>query len=375
MKYTYSEMQTYFASRRGYNAFSDMDTKDQTQSKILINLVLERIWFAKQWGFSGDRFQMTFVPSLSGTVTGTAGEHEVTVGSALNESYEGIKLEGQYILIDSRLYKILRRRTSTVLSLDGPLQSTVSAATFKLYFLDYPLPPWVAGVRSIKRNEEDVTFLPEFVSEIDNTEGESDFAHLAGSTQSAFKSNGTVTMTLNSQEVLHSASAEVTQQHVGKAFLLKKSSAYEFYKIIDVDTANNKWIIDRPYLGATEASLTYEIEPRGTQVIRFKPFPTSRELVEIKYTYAPTKLVNDNDRTLLPTDNPMMAGIEVVATQIESVGEGNINEILFKDKKFNQALKSLNFRGSSMQNRMYTQQEVTRLRRWPRNTNPWNQGG
>lgn len=373
MKYTFSEMKEYFASRRGFNAFSDMKTKDQTQSKILINLVLEQIWFAKQWGFSGDSFQLGLVPSISGTVSGTAGEHEITLGAAINESYSGIKVRGQYILIDSRLYKILRRRSSTVLSLDAPLQSTVSSVAYKIYFLDYPLPPWVGGIRSIKRNVEDVTFLPEFLTEIDNTEGDVDFACLAGITKEHFYSSGTVTMTENSDEVAHSGTG-VSKEHVGKAFLLKKSGAYQYYRIIDVDTSNNKWIIDRLYKGSTEASLAFEIEPRGAQLIKFKSYPTSRELVEIKYTYAPHKLVNDDDRSLLPTDNPIMAGIEVVATQIESVGEGNINEVLFKNKRFKESLKSLNFRGTAMQNRLHSLQEATRLRRWPRNTNPWNRG-
>jgi hypothetical protein len=372
MKYTYSEFQEYFASRRGFKTFASMKSHEQTRAKIMINQVLEEIWYAKQYGFNGDRMQLSFVPALSGTVTGTGGEHAVTLGAAITESYEGIKVRGQYILIDSRLYKIIEFRSTTVVILDAPLKSTVSGAAYKIYFLDYPLPPWVGGIRSIKRNTEDVTFLNEYITELDNTEGDSDFAHLAGVSSEAFYESGTVSVTQNSTTVTHSGTGAV-DAHVGKAILIKQSNAYQWFKIVDV-TANNEWIIDRPWKAANATTLAFEIEPRGTQLVRFKSFPTDRELVEIKFTTTAPKLVADDDVTLLPTDIPMMAGIEVAATQIEAVGEGNINEILFKDKKFKKSLKALNFRGTPMQNRMYNMQEVVRLRRFPRNTNPWNRG-
>lgn len=371
MKYTFSELQDYFAQRRGFNDYDAMKAKDQNAADILINLILDRIWYHKQWGFNGDRMQFSFVPPLSGTVTGTAGEHEVTLGTAINTSYEGLKIRGQYILINSRLYKIIRQRSTTVLSLDSVLQSTVSGIVYTIYFLDYPLYPWIGAIRGIKRNTDDVTFLPEYMTEIDNTVGNADFAHLAGMSDEAFFSDGTISVTAGSAEFAHSATG-VSKEHVGKALLLKKAGAYAYYKIVDVDTVNNKWIVDRNYSGSTETTLAFEIQPRGSMLLRFKSYPSIRELVEIKYTVAPDKLVNDDDVTLLPSDIPMIAGIEVVATQWESVGEGNINEVLFKDKKFKESLKSLNFRGSSLQTRMYSAAEAMRLRRWPRGTNPWN---
>jgi hypothetical protein len=376
MKHTYEELQDYYAFRRGFRAFSEMDTKDQTAAKMLINLVYDQIWYKKQWSFSGDRYQLSFVPPLTGTVTGTAGEHEITLGAAINESYSGVKIRGQFILINDRLYQIMRRRSSTVLSIDSPLQSTIAAGTpYTIYFLDYALPPGIGYVRSIKRKDEDVAFYTEFMSELDNGEGaDQDYAHLAGLSKEAYLSAGTVTATQNSSELLYSVGSGVSKDHVGKWLLLKKADAYTWYRIVDVDTVGNKWIIDRDYIGTTEASLTFEIEPKGTQLIRFRPFPTTRELVEIKYTFAPIKLIHASDLTFLPSDSPMLAGIDVVATKWEAVGEGNINEVLFSDKKFADSLKILNVRGGNSQNRMYTLHEVNRLRRWPRNTNPWNQG-
>jgi hypothetical protein len=158
---------------------------------------------------------------------------------------------------------------------------------------------------------------------------------------------------------------------VGMALLEKTN--YQIFHILSVDTGAGTAVLDRTNNGSAISGASYAINPMGTPLYGLKAFPNARHLVEVNYTFAPPKLVQDNDLTLLPTDTPMLAGIDVIVTKWETVGErGFINEVLYQDKKFIQQMeKVLRFRGTGMTQRMYTLQEFQN-RRYPRQSNPWN---
>ncbi len=372
MKSQFSEFKQYYAAKRGFSAFSALPAEVKVAAPQQINALYEQIWYAKQWGFSGKTEQLSFVPSQSVMVSGTAGERVVTFGASVAATIGGLQVEGQYLSVGTRLYRLQYRRSATVWAIEAPLASTLSSASGTILFAFYPMPYDFGAVRFIKSNGEDIRFLPEVLTEIDHSEGTPDFAHLAEATTVDLKNNGTVTVADNSRNATLSEAGEVTIDHIGKSFLLKEANNMQYFKVVDVVTASDIWVLDRPYRGDATSGVSYALEPRGTQRIGFKPVPTARKLVELKYTLAPNKLVGDEDMTLLPTDSPMYAGIDVIATQWEAVGEGNINEVLFNDKKFVKSLKVLNFRGTPLQNRLYDLGSVSKLRRQARDTNPWN---
>lgn len=370
MKYTFGEFKEYFANRRGFATFADMKTELQRSSMKDINTLLERVWYHKQWGFSGKTKQLTLVPAVSNTASGTAGEAVVTLGTAISTSYEGVPVAGQLLQVGSRSYVIRYVRSTTVVVLDTPLAETLSSTAVQIVFPYYCLPYDVGSIRFINRGNDDLLFLPEQMTATDHATGEPDFAFNAGQNTEDFLSSGSVSLTNGSREALYSSTVSV--QHIGMAIQLKVSNNYQWYTVVDAQTTGNKWILDRSFTGTSGSGISYALNPRGIQRIGFKSFPITREVVEVAYTKAPNKLVNDADQTELPDDSPMIAGIEALATLWESVGEGNINDAIFKDKKFLNSLKTLNFRGVSLQNKLYTQEEVMRLRRFPRNSNPWN---
>lgn len=374
MRYSFLEAKNFYASRRGFDSFANMTPQLKNSATIQINQIYDYLWYFKQWGFTGDTFRITFVPSITNTVSGTAGERVITFGTAVNESYSGVKVIGNYVLIAQRLYKLIRRRSSTVWTIDSPLLSDISGATVAIYFIEYPLPYNIGAIRSVKRGLDDIAYIPEYLTEINNQEGIPDYAYNAGQLEEDFLNSGTLTVADGSNQMIYTDTVSVN--HIGMSLLLKESTKFQFYRVIDVDTTGgagtNKFIVDRAYQGSATSAVSFILNPKGLQKIGFKDFPTTRELVEIKYTIAPNKLIDDDDMTQLPDDSPLMAGIEVVAEKWEAVGSNNMNAVVFQDKKFKEALRVLNWRATPLQNKIYTIQEVNRIRRYPRQSNPWN---
>lgn len=373
MKYTFGEFREHFAVKRGFASYSKMSTVQQRFADRLINEVIDAAWFHKQWNFSGTSFRFTTIPTVSGIVSsGTAGEREVTLSSAISTSYDGVKVAGQLILLGSRLYKIRRLRSTTVLILDAPLKSSLSSGdSYKIYFAYYPLLWDVGAIRSLKLGaDQDLTYVPEYVSQLDNSEGTPEEALHGDPLVEDFLNSGTVTATDGSNELTYSSSVSI--DHVGHSLLLKESNAFQWFTIIDVDTTINKFILDRPYNGSGGAGLSFAIDPRGLNTLMLKPYPISREVVTVHYTRVHPKLSDADDETLFPDDTPILVGVEAVATLWEAAGQEGTNEVLFRDTRFVNSLKALSWRGRSFQARVYSLPEVRRLRNWPRNTNPWN---
>lgn len=371
--YTFGELKEQYAAKRGMDSFASIKpTAVSRAATAQINSLRNLIWYWKGgWGFNRRTFQLTFVPAISNTITGTAGERVITFGTAVNASYSGILTTGQFVMINSRMYRLMRRRSSTVFTIDSPLTESPSGASCKIYFVEYPCPHDFGAIRKVKRGNDPIDVVPEDMTPQDNNEGESDFTYNAGRIEEDFLNSGTVNVTGSSNEFAYSGTVSV--DHIGMSLLLKKSNAYQWFKVIDVDTDNDKWIVDRLYTGSTETGLSFALNPRGLQKIGFKQLPTAREVVEIPYTFAPDKMINDTDVTQLPDDTPMLAGIEVLGTKWETVGErGFINEVMYQDKKFVQSMKVLNLRGTPLQRRMFGMQDLKHMRHYPRNSNPWN---
>lgn len=374
MKYPYSEFKEFYANKRGFADFSDLKTQDQRSAERQINMVLEEIWYAKQYGFTSRKFIQSFVPAVVTTATATAGEATITFADSVDATYNGVLTVGQKLSVGNREFRLAYRRSGTVWAVNGRFPSTIAAGTSaKIIFDRYPLPLDVGGVRFVTYTglDEPLPYVPEYLTDIQNTEGTPDVAYNAGITEQDFLASGTVNVDQDSRIAEYSGT--VSDEHIGMWLVLKVTNKMRLYKIVDIDTATDDWILDRPYTGSDADAVSLVLNPRGMQMIGFKPLPTDRELFEVVYSFAPYKLVEDSDLTQFPTDTPMLAGVEAVALAWERLAEGaSINEVLFKDKKFKQSMKALSFRATPMQWRMFSMNEVFRLRNFPRNTNPWN---
>jgi hypothetical protein len=376
MKYSFGELREHFAIKRGYRAYTDMSTAERRQADRMINQIIDAAWYYKQWGFSGDRFQVTFEPSIAGScATSTVGQRVVNLTTAVNESYNGIKVQGQLLMLGNKPYRILRWVSSTKLIIEAPLASALTSAdTFVLYFLYYPMPYDCGVIRSVVRANEDIGFINEYLTPIDNSEGTPDYAYNAGRLEEDFLNSGTLTLTDNSANAVYTGTVSVV--HIGMSMLIKENNNYQWFKVIDVETTGgagtNYFILDRKYQGTGGASISFALNPKGLLLIGFKDFPVIRDVVDVKYTFTHPKMTDDADETLFPDDSPLIVGIESVAVKWEATGEANINEVLYQDKKFKEALRAYNFRGQSLQMRMHSLQELSKFRRFPRMTNPWN---
>ena len=330
MKYPFSDIKAYYAAKRGMATFASMETYLQTAAIIQLNTLYNLIWYSKQYGFSGAKFQLTLVPPVTNTVSGTLGENILTFGTAVSASYYGTLTVGQYVQINNRMYRLLYRRSSTIFTVDRPLAETVSGVGCIIYFANYACPYNVGAIRYISFGlGEYLPYVPEYMTPFDQVAGTPNFAYNAGRSTVAFLDSGTVTTVNGSQNLVYSGT--VTIAAIGKNLLLKVSSGFEYFKVIDVVTAGgvgvNYYVVDRPFTGTGASSLSFILDPVGTQLIGFKEFPAAIDTAEVAFTFAPNKLLYNNDLTLLPDDNPMMVGIEVIATKWETVGEGNINSV------------------------------------------------
>lgn len=373
MKYPLSDLEALYAAKRGYQAFTDMKTYEQTAAIAQINNVYSEIWFSKQRGFSKREYQGTFVPARTVTVTGTAGEQTVTFAESTAASYSGVPTVGQRLVIGNREYRLTYRRSATVWAIDGRLPSALSSDTGKIIFDRYPVPLDVAQIRYVELSGQDdpLPFLDEYLTEIQGVEGTPDVVYDAGVTEQDFLTSGSVNVDQNSRVAEYSGT--VDEQHIGMSLVLKVSSAWQIFKVVDIDTATDDWILDRPYEGDDADSVSFALNPAGMHMIAFKPLPTDRETFRVVYTKSPTKLIDDNDTSELPDDTPLMKGVEAVAVAWEKLDSGAaVNEVLYQDKKFKEYLKQLNRRGMSWNMKMRSMEEVTRLRHFPRNTNIWN---
>ncbi len=380
MKYPVADLKAYYASKRGFTTWASMAADQQVAGLNQMNQLYDLIWYWKGgWGFNGSKQQLSLIAPLGNTVSGTVGERVITFGTAVNASYYGISLVGQYVSIGGRLFRLAYRRSSTVYTLDAPLLATASAAACTIYFVRYPLSYRIGAIRNAKRNQDTLDYVPEVMTPADFTSGTPDFAYNAGRLEQDFLSSGTLTVSsTNPNRFVYTGTVSV--DHIGMTLLVKKSGAYQYFTVIDVETTGgagtNYFIVDRDYTGANEASLTFALNPAGLQMIGFKDLPSATELIELSFTFAPNKLINDADLTQLPDDTPMLAGIEVLGTKWETVGErGFINEVMFQDKKFKESLKVLNLRGTPLQNRLFSMLDMKNMTRFARNSNPWNTRG
>ena len=371
MKYTFSELQTYFASKLGFDAFSKLPTHTKNHFKIKLNELLNWVWYHKQWSFSGERTQFTTVPPYStGTVSGTAGEYTLTGGSTSWPTHvNGVPLKGQLILLGAKLYKIRARISTTKIILEAPLADTLSSSTYKIYFAFYPMRQDIGAVRQYwVDNSDPLEWRPEGMLEQEVREGTPEVLFNAGQATEEFLS-GTGTFTNDSKTVSSVSGITIEDALIGKSITPLTSN--NAYYIVDVNSGASTLTLDRTFKESTATGATFLIDPKGTPIFGVKPYPTLRHLIQVAYTFQPTKLIGDNDLSGLPNDVPLLAGIEVMGTKWETVGErGFINEVIYQDKKFKESLKVLNFRGTPMASRFYTPGEKFSSRE--KGSNPWN---
>lgn len=373
MKYVLSSLRDYYAQRKGLADYSNgLDTKGKALCDIAINEVYNTVWYAKQWGFSGRDMAFTTVPTSSvGTVSCSAGEHILTVsGGTVSSPVNGLPLRGAYLYVGSKLYRIMDYTSSTYV-LENPLTADVaSGTTYKIYFIKYPVRWDIGAIRKVTLDDTKVLeVVTEQLNEAEVSEGEPDVIYVSGQSDAEFDT-GTGTLTLGSNEVTAVSGVTLTDSSlIGKTLI--KQGEFDPYIIIGVNSASTKLILNRPYGGTTASGATIIINPIGTPLFALKPYPTSRQVVRIHYTFQPPVLRASNDLTLLPNDVPILVGLDVMTTKWETVGEkGFVNEVLFQDKKFMASLKLLNFRGTSTRQRLHTANESAQT--ILRNSNPWN---
>lgn len=374
MKDVYLKFKTYYANQKKADSWDSLSSSEQTEGEILINLLRDEIWFHKPWGFCGRKQNLTFVaPYTTGTIEGTGGKHVIDgTSTAWPTHVEGIPLRNQFILIGSKLYKIMDRISTTKLILDSPLVADIAAGSaYTIYFLEYPLRWDVGAIRDVIRDTDPITGRPESIIIPTNTEGESDVWYPAGQSEEAFET-GTGTFTNGSRTVSSVGTITPADHHIGMA--VTPESVWDVYYIVDFDAGSSTFTLDRAYSGATLTAQNLILNPVGTPLIGFRDYPGSREIVRILYTKEPSKMRGDYDLSGLPNDVPLYRAIKVVVTQWDAVGErGYINEVLFQDKKFVASLKLLQMRGTPSNLRMYTLHDLhSKFRRY-RDTNPWNQ--
>ena len=373
---TYAQLQTYLAARKGFDSFSRLDAAQQTVAKDMLNLLRDTIWYHKQWGFAGRDLQFTTVPPYaSGTVSGTAGDNTLTGSSTSWPSHaNGVPLVGQLLVINDKAYIIRKIVSTSSLRIVGQLTETVAAGSaYAIYFVKYPTRRDIGAFRSVVRDVTPIEFRPGEISPLDNEVGEPLFLFAEGQTEVDYES-GTGTFTLGSDEVTSVSGVTLTDNNlIGKSIMIASDPVP--YYIIDVDSATSKIYLDRTFKGATVSGGTFTVDPVGTPVIGVRPYPTSRNLIRVKYTKEVPQMVGDNDLTGLPNDVPMLTGIDVITTKWETVGErGFINEVLFQDKKFIDSMKVLNTRGTPLQTRLYSMYD-RQIQGGKIRTNPWNSFG
>lgn len=367
MKLTYAELQTYYANQKRAKAWTDLSESEQSEGEFLINLIRDEIWFHNQWVFCGRKQNFTLVgPYATGTVSGTAGEHTLTGdNTAWPTHVEGVPVKGQFILLGSKLYKILDRISTTKLILDGKLVATLSAGTtYAIYFLEYPLRWDVGAIRDVLKDIDSLTPRPEQMIPTDNAVGEAEIWYPAGQTEEAF-ATGTGTFTQNSRTVSSVGTVVPADCHIGMA--ITPESVFDIYYI--VDKGIDSYTLDRAYTGDTLAGTNLIINPVGTPLIGFRSMPNTRDIVKVVYTKEPPRMRGNYDHSGLPTDVPLLRGIKVVVTEWQNVGEGNINEVLFQDKKFMQSLRLLQMRGGSSKLKLYSIYDLHNKQRRYRDSN------
>lgn len=375
MKKTFSELQTYFANRRGFDAFSKMEPHEQNVAKDMLNTLRDVVWFHKQWAFTERNLQFTTVSAYTtGTISGSAGEHTVTGdGTAWPNVINGVQLRSQYMRVNGILYRILRRTSTTKIVLEAGLKEDIAAGTaYSIHFIEYPVRQDVAGIRDAKIDIEPLEIRPKnMVIPIDTDIGFPEIIYPAGQTEVDF-ATATATLTNDSTTVSSVSGITIDENLIGMA--ITQRTAIDTYYIVDVDSGASTFTLDRPFGGATAVATTVVLNSKGTPLLGLKPFPDTRRVVEIEYTKEAPIMVDDDALSGLPNDLPILKGIDVLTTKWESVGEkGFINEVLFQNKEFKDSLRVLAMRGSPTHRRMYSTKDLHQ--RFRRDTNPWNRIG
>jgi len=368
---TFSQFQTFYANKQGKPAFSDLKSHVQSTAKDQINMLRDIIWNFKQWGFAGRKEQITLIPPYeTGTIAGTAGEHTLTgTSTAWPTHVNGVSLRGQYLQIGDHLYRIGRRVSTTKLILESRLRDEITAGTaYQIYFVEYPLRWDVGGLRFVKRDTTPLSLRPEAITQVDNGAGEPIEAYIAGQSEANF---GSITGTIDNGDTTMTSVSGLTIEDAWIGMAVMQESDPNIYYVIDIDASGSTIELDRAFGGSNVSAGTFLLNPAGTPLLGLKKFSGSRRLITINYTWQPPVMVDDNDRSKLPNDVAMMKGIELIATQWRDLGEGNMNEVLFRNKEFKESLKTLNFRGTPMQNKLWLPQDTqirashaSQVRRW-----------
>lgn len=374
MKYRFEELLKYWAERKGGKAIADLDSKELDLANKGINFVRETIWYHKQWGFAGDKMYLSLrEPYREGTIEGTVNTPYVTVSDAtLVEQIEGVPFRGAFLTVGTRLYEIKKVDVSgNRFILANNLIGTIPAGTaYTVYFIEYNIRWDVGALRKVIIDEQTpLDIRPEKMNASEIEEGESEVCFAAGQSEVEFDS-GVGTLTNGSDEVTTVSGFDLTDsQLIGKSVTSKANT--DFYYIIDVDDSASKIFLDRPFSGATETGAVLIVDPRGTPKLGFQPYPEAARTIKILYTKQLPILRDNDDLTGLPNDVPMLAGIDVLTTKWETVGEkGFVNAVLFADRQFVRSMRVLNFRQTNSNLRMFTKDEMNGRSR--RDTNPWN---
>lgn len=354
MKKTVAEFKSYFAGKIGSASFDKVSAPKQAIFLDGLQMIYEKAWYSGPYSFAKDTMKFTTEPVYSvGTASGTAGEFYVSISTSIASVSNSKSLRGAYLKIGNLLYKIKRADTTNDrFVLETALTGDIaSGSSYSIYFIDYPLRWDVGRIRDGAVNDEVLSFIPESLLDRCVEEGTPEILFSNGFTEEDFASV-TGTLSNGDDEITSTSGLTLTQDLIGKSIIVSGQSEINYIR--DVDNANTKIYLENKYKGTSVTGGTFIIEPKGTPLIGMSPIPSQRKVVKINYTFIPNSLKEDADMTLLPNDLPIMAGLDLMATKWETVGEkGFINETLFNDKKFQQSLDVLKFSRAKPQQRMY----------------------
>lgn len=344
MKKTFLELKNYYAAKRGYGSFDSLDANEQVVALAAINQVIDTVWYYKQWAFTKAFTQFTtLAPLTTGTVSGSVGEKTITFsGVTLQESYYGVPLQGQLLYIGGDVYKIEKYKSSSSLVLSTGLKGALSASGYQILFVNYPTVYGIGAIRGVKSDLNFIEFGNEEQVDSDNRVGTVEMIYGAGTLGFDFK-EFTGSLSDDASTITSVSGVTAADEHIGMSVMVENVG--EVFKIVDIDSGD--FILDRKFQGTAISGGTFILLPKETPLIGVYPYPQTAQLIGVSYTKEHPELVEDTDRSWLPNDTPILAGLDYMAVKFEEVGEGNINEKILNDRKFIASMRVLNSRGSS----------------------------
>ena len=274
-----------------------------TSINLRINQIQDMIFFDRQWAWRKRAFYFTTIDDYStGTVAVTQNSRTVTGTNTVWTTAMG---ESGLIRINGRWYKIDRVASSTSLILAAPYpDATESSASYNIGFPYIHFPVTFSAIASLIHEGRELELIPRLSVPADDDLGSPIAASLTERSVDNFYTTGTASVTQDSASVTGTTTTWLALME-GMSFRVAGTS--EFY-VVRERTSNTAITLDRPYQGATNATATYVIGHRGSQLITISHIPDDYYFIKGEGLIAPVPLVLDADLSLIPNHDPLLKG-------------------------------------------------------------------